>query len=35
MKKVKGCPPLEGWAEQTLEEELKERGWWEEDAMRK
>ena len=35
MKKVKGCPPLEWWAKQTLEEELKERGWWEEDAMRK
>jgi len=35
MKKVRGCPPLEWWAEQTLVEELKERGWWEEDAMGK
>lgn len=35
MRKVKGCPPLEWWAKQTLEEELKERGWWEKDAMRK
>jgi len=33
MKKVKGCPPLEWWAKQTLEKELKERGWWEGDAM--
>ncbi len=35
MRQVKGCPPLEWWAEQTLKEELKERGWWEEDAMGK
>jgi uncharacterized protein (DUF362 family) len=33
MKNVKGCPPLEWWAKQTLEEELKERGWWDKDAM--
>lgn len=35
MKRVKGCPPLAWWAEQTLAEELKERGWMEEDAIRK
>ncbi len=29
MKKVRGCPPLDWWATQTLEEELKEKGWWE------
>jgi len=33
MKEVKGCPPLTWWAEQTLGEELKKRGWWEDDAM--
>ena len=35
MKKVKGCPPLEWWAKHTLEVELKERGWWEKNAMGK
>jgi uncharacterized protein (DUF362 family) len=35
MKRVKGCPPLEWWAKQTLEEGLKEKGWWEENAMGK
>jgi uncharacterized protein (DUF362 family) len=35
MKTVKGCPPLKWWAKQTLEEELKERGWWKDDAMGK
>jgi uncharacterized protein (DUF362 family) len=35
MKNVKGCPPLDWWAEHTLQEEIKERGWWEEDVMTK
>jgi hypothetical protein len=35
MKIVKGCPPLDWWCKQTLQVELKERGWWEKDAMGK
>jgi len=27
IKKVKGCPPLDWWCEQTMMEELKEKGW--------
>jgi len=27
MKNVKGCPPLDWWCEQTMMEELKEKGW--------
>ena len=34
IKKVPGCPPLAWWAEHTLKEELHERGWWTEGAIR-
>ena len=27
IKKVRGCPPLDWWCEQTMMEELKEKGW--------
>jgi uncharacterized protein (DUF362 family) len=35
IKKVPGCPPLNWWAEHTLKEELHERGWWTEGAIKK
>jgi len=27
IKRVRGCPPLDWWSEQTIKKELKERGW--------
>jgi uncharacterized protein (DUF362 family) len=35
IKKVPGCPPVSWWAEHTLKEELRERGWWKEGLMGK
>jgi len=33
IKNVRGCPPLDWWAEHTLKEELVERGWWTDGAI--